>query len=764
MTPLTSDFFAELTGQKVRKPAGGALREGEAAIQLEHSMADSAAARKQQTGGAIPPAPGGKPSTEEGRRQTQDSVLWLQLGLCKALVRAVGHLGFISPTPVQCQAIPKILTGRDCLVRAVTGSGKTAAYMLPMLHALLTRSPMKQAATYSKRKYIRAILLVPSRELGVQCFAMLKQLMLFTTELTVALAIGGVAASAQEAALEQSPDMVIATPGRLVDLLRNYKGAHGSIDLSGLEFFVLDECDRMLTVQLKDQVMDILSHCPQETKQLLLFSATLTNEVDDFAKAHLFEPVTVDVGHVALAAQLRQQFVRIKIPAGAVTDEAAEGTGKRARAGEGAKDAGSSTQAAQRRKKSKRAQHDDDRLDSDAEGDDDVPRPQRTKRMTSRQVRRQGLQPGASTPGDGGDGDGMEKEERAPGHEHVSKIKTRYLVALCKNTFSDGAALVFTKYRTTAHRLVKIFNLLDMPAAELSASQSQDERFDALRRFVDGELKYLFCTDVASRGLDIKSVKVVINFDLPPTLTAYIHRVGRTARIGDSGTAVSLVHEADDAAIMRKILTVSGNINEHQVASVKRRDVSDEQLDKATQMIDDVFGRVKELLAAEELEGKINLATKLLTKPDRVLADTLTLQPKKSWCLSKDEKKLRDDEARKKFETEAEVTIHETQEELAQLDKQAGAFLLRQKSQRRQLRERKQKERDVQLTKKKEERAKHTQKLQAGVVKKLKKKKIRDARKESRAENRAKKGRKAFEHRDGKKANKKSRHKKHKKH
>jgi ATP-dependent RNA helicase DDX27 len=768
MAATTTDFFSELTSLK--KPGGGwvgsshAVSAGRGAENLAGSLSDSALAARRELE-RKKPDDSASAAADVGRRQTQDSVLWLQLGLCKALVRAVGHLGFISPTPVQCQAIPKILTGRDCLVRAVTGSGKTAAYMLPMLHALLTRSPVKQSSTFSRRRYIRAVLLVPSRELGVQCQAMLKQLLLFTTELTVALAIGGVAAHAQEAALEQSPDVVIATPGRLVDLLHNYKGPHGSIDLSGLEFFILDECDRMLTVQLRSQVIDILSKCPGETKQLLLFSATLTTEVDEFAKQHLFEPVTVDVGHVALAAQLRQQFVRVKIPVAEGGEEGVVGSKRLSHGGgeRGSKD--------MRRRKNRRQgeRNDEGRLDSDAEGDDEeeAARHNKKKGMTSRQIRRQGLQPidehsssrkAELPPPDENDGDAGR-----PSSEHVSKIKTRYLVALCKKFFTS-ATLVFTKYRTTAHRLVKIFNLLGMPSAELSAAQSQEERFEALRQFVDGEIKFLFCTDVASRGLDIKNVKVVVNFDLPPTLTAYIHRVGRTARIGESGTAVSLVHESDDAAIMRKILTVSGNINDHQVASVKRRDVPDADLQAAVELIDGVFPRVKELLAAEELEAKIAIATKMLTKPERALHETLTLQPKKTWCLSKEERRQRDEEARRKYETEAEVTIQKSKEELAHLDKQNQQFLYKQKSQRKHVREAKQRANDAKLAKRKEERQKHAKKLEAGVVKKIKKKKIRDARKEKRAENREKKGKKAFVHRGGRQANKKSRHKRHKKH
>lgn len=686
--------------------------------------------------------------------QMQDSILWLELGLCKALIRAVAHLGFVAPTPVQTEAIPAIATGADCCVRAVTGSGKTAAFVLPMLHQLLTKSPIRQTSMGSKRRYIRAVILVPSRELGVQCHEMVKSLMQFTTEIRTTLAIGGIASSAQEAALEQAPDIVIATPGRLIDILHNYKGPYGAIDLSGVEMVVLDECDKMLTITLKDQVVDIVDRIPAETRQMLLFSATMTSEVDEFAKEYLFDPKNVDIGHVALASQLRQQFVRIKIdnlilPAIKAVHH------------EGEIDNDEDDSAAQRKKKAakKRRGGNDEENRMDSESDDDETK-EKKKRVRSKRARDE------SKEGNEAEEERQKEDEQLFGpsiQEHVTKVKTRYLVALCEKYFKK-AVLVFTKYRTTAHRLQKVFALLGLRSAELQGNQLQEERFESLRQFASGEVQYLFCTDVASRGLDIKGVNTVINFDLPPTLTAYIHRVGRTARIGDSGTAVALVHETMDADIMRKILTVSGNINQHQVASVKRRDIPEEALNEAMMKVNEVFPRVREILAAENLVDKISMAEKKLsrerTDPRATfsLGEAITSKPKRTWCLSKKERKERDALARKKYEEEAEVTITEAQQELADLDKDQGRFLQKQKTTRRQLREKKQREREKELDKIKEQKMKFAKKVQAGNVKKLKKQKIRESRKAQRAENREKKGRPAFKHTDGKKHNKKSRH------
>ncbi|ESL08053.1 ATP-dependent RNA helicase [Trypanosoma rangeli SC58] len=658
---------------------------------------------------------GGRKSNNGAGTQTQDQIMWIELGLCKALVRAVTHIGFLSPTPVQVQAIPAVLGGSDVCARAVTGSGKTAAFLLPLLHILLTRAPQKQLHSGGKRRFIRAIILLPTRELGMQCQRMLQQILASTTGLAVALAIGGIAQSAQEAAVESIPDILIATPGRLVDLLHNYKGAHGSLDVSGVEMVVLDECDKMLTVTLKDQVVDILKRVPEETRQVLMFSATMTSEVDEFAKEHLFEPKNVDVGHVALQSKLRQQFVRILLPSSVAADPLS---------GRKSEEMG------------------------EIEGKEEELMVMK-KRIRSKRLR------------DASRAEAVGVHEAEEVSEHTTKIKSRYLVALCLGYFRDKT-LVFTRYRTTAHRLHLLFAALGFASAELQGNQLQEERFASLERFASGEVQYLFSTDVASRGLDIKGVSTVVNFDLPPTLTAYIHRVGRTARIGGNGTAVSLVDESRDAEIMRKILAVSGAVNDHQVSSVKRRDVPAALLAEAAKKVDAVFPQVRGQLAAEALETKIAQAERRYSRSAvEMLADSVTAQPKKTWCLSRGERKRREEEARRLYEREAEVTLHNFQNELSNWHREEKEFLHKQKLARRQGREVKARAKEKVKNAHRDLRRKAEKKLQGGIIKKMKKKKIRDARKERRAENREKKGKAPYKHRDGVKSKKKSRHGKH---
>lgn len=632
-------------------------------------------------------------SSLPGSQQTQDKVTWLELLLCKSLVRAVTHLGFISPTPVQVQAIPPALRGKDICARSVTGSGKTAAFLLPLCHLLLTRPPQKARALRSARRYIRSVVLVPSRELGIQCESMLKKLLQFSTELKVALAIGGVAPAAQEAVLDASPDILIATPGRLVDHIHHFRGV--GLDISGVEVIVLDECDKMLTVTLVDQVVDILKHIPEETRQVLLFSATMTEDVDRFAEEHLFEPHNVDIGHVALQSKLRQQFVRVDLwmDDDDLTNEEDAG-----------KVSGNKKSLDQTIRKGFKRHRDE----SSAEQ-------QRTSFSTA---------------------------DREVTAQQITLAKSRSLVALCKHYFQDKT-IIFCKYKSTVHRLALLFEALNFSVVEIQGNQEQEKRFDVWKKFTDGTVKYLITTDVASRGLDIPSVATVINYDLPPTLTAYIHRVGRTARVGATGTAVSLVDETKDGEIMRKILAISGAINDYQVASVKRRDIPKALLLDVRNEINRVFPLVKTQLEAEELEERIQKAEKKYGNSNSFV-DNVSVQPKKEWILSKAEERQRKEEAKVLYEKETEIAVNRYQNLLSNLEREEMKILKKQVKQRRSAREKKEAQKEKEKVKKAELRKKEAKKVERNAIKKIKKRKLRAAASERRAADREKKGLKPY--------------------
>ena len=357
------------------------------------------------------------------------------LALHASILRAVKEEGYGKPTEIQQAAIPHVLAGKDLLATAQTGTGKTAAFALPLLHLLNERKP-------SKPGHIRALILTPTRELALQIEASLRaygrHLRLRTTVL-----LGGVPDGAQIKALRRKPDILVATPGRLLDL-RN----RGYVRLGHAEKLVLDEADRMLDMGFIRDVRKIVADLPKD-RQTLFCSATLSGDVTRFASDMLRSPVTVSVAPPATAPESIAQKVLF-----------------------------------------------------------------------------------------------------------VKQMDKNTLLADILKDGSVRRALVFTRTKHRANRVMQQLSASGISADAIHSNKSQGARQRALAAFHRGAIKVLVGTDIVARGIDVDDISHVINYELPQDPECYIHRIGRTARAGADGIALSFC-DAAEVPLLKDIETLT---------------------------------------------------------------------------------------------------------------------------------------------------------------------------------------------------------------
>lgn len=469
--------------------------------------------------------------------QLQELATFDQLRLSRPLLKALAEMGFTKPTPVQMNTIPPALKGRDICASAITGSGKTAAFILPILERLLYRN--------TAIKSTRVLILMPTRELAVQCHSVITNLAKYTNGITAALVTGGMSLKKQEMDLRSIPDIIVATPGRVLDHVLNTR----SFDLGGIEILVLDEADRLLELGFMDQLEQVVKSCPP-SRQTLLFSATMTGKVDELASLSLNNPARLALDPMfQVARKLTQEFVRVR--------------------------------------------------------------------------------------------SGTERDKEA------------LLLSLCTRTFKSKV-IIFCTHKRTAHILKIIFTLAELNAVELHGDLTQEQRFDSLERFRDGKADFLIASDVASRGLDVIGVDTVINYELPLHLSSYVHRVGRTARAGRSGRAVSLVTE-QDRRLFKMIVKNSHDTVKQRIVPPKTLVSWKEKLEEWTETVKQVLAEEAEdkLLRVAEMEA--NKASNMILHHDEIMG-----RPKKSWFQNEQQKKAINEESkrvhlgRSKFSIEGE--------------------------------------------------------------------------------------------------------------
>jgi ATP-dependent RNA helicase RhlE len=357
------------------------------------------------------------------------TMTFAELGLSPALLRAVVDLEFAEPTPVQAAAIPAILRGADVCVSARTGSGKTAAYLLPLLERLASRRAPPP-------RPVRALVLAPTHELATQIAEAARDLGQHLPEPPKTIvAIGGVSINPQMMALRGGADLVVATPGRLLDLV-----ARNALRLDAVELLVLDEADRLLSLGFADEIAAVLALLPAR-RQSLLFSATLPAPVLRLAEHLLHEPTQIDIdgGQTADATSIEQRAIFV------------------------------------------------------------------------------------------------DTADRTP--------LLRHLLA----THAWANVLVFVDSQYAADHVAEKLARQQIAATSLHGALSAGARTQALVDFKAERSRVLVATDLAARGLDIAQLPAVINYDLPRSAVDYLHRIGRTGRASDSGTAISFVTAATAA-------------------------------------------------------------------------------------------------------------------------------------------------------------------------------------------------------------------------
>lgn len=365
-------------------------------------------------------------------------MLFKELNLIEPILKALQTEGYTTPTPIQEQSIPIVLQKRDLLGCAQTGTGKTAAFAIPMLQLLA-----EDLIVGKKTKAPKALILTPTRELAIQImesFAAYGR----HTPLKRSVIFGGVNQHAQVMALNQGSDIIVATPGRLLDLMNQ-----GYVDLRSIQIFVLDEADRMLDMGFVNDVKKVIAKLPVQ-RQTLFFSATMPNEIQSLANSILTNPAKVEVTPVSSTANTIDQSIFF-----------------------------------------------------------------------------------------------AEKKD-----------KNNLLVHLLKDK-EIRSALVFTRTKHGADKVVKVLATANVKAAAIHGNKSQNARQAALQSFKNKTIRVLVATDIAARGIDVDDLTHVINFELPEVPETYVHRIGRTGRAGNSGIAFSFC-DTEEKLLLRDIQKLIG--------------------------------------------------------------------------------------------------------------------------------------------------------------------------------------------------------------
>ena len=361
-----------------------------------------------------------------------------ELNIIEPVLKALTEKGYSIPTPIQEKAIPIVLNKRDILGCAQTGTGKTAAFSIPIIQHLSSRNQQSE-----KRRAIKALILTPTRELAIQINDCITDYTKYTS-LRHSVVFGGVNQNPQTEKLRKGIDILIATPGRLLDLMNQ-----GFVDLRNVNHFVLDEADRMLDMGFIQDIKRIIPKIPKD-RQTLLFSATMPTAIASLAQSILRNPLQVDITPKASVVETIDQYIY-----------------------------------------------------------------------------------------------------------HVEKQQKKDLLVSVLRESKGKSVLVFSRTKHGADKIAKILCHAGINSEAIHSNKSQMARQRALGNFKSGKTRVMVATDIAARGIDINELPLVINYDLPDAAETYVHRIGRTGRAGNTGTALTFC-STEEHSMLKSIQKLTG--------------------------------------------------------------------------------------------------------------------------------------------------------------------------------------------------------------
>ena len=362
-----------------------------------------------------------------------------ELSIAEPILKAISKKGYNNPTPIQEKAIPVALSGKDILGIAQTGTGKTAAFAIPIIQQLTAEN----SGVYSGKREIKALILTPTRELALQIDECITEYSRYTN-IKHCVIFGGVKQKQQTDQLEKGIDILVATPGRLLDLMNQ-----GLISLKSIRHFVLDEADRMLDMGFIHDIKRLLPKLPKQ-RQTLFFSATMPNDIISLSRTMLINPSRIEVTPVSSAVDTVEQLVYF-----------------------------------------------------------------------------------------------------------VEKPQKKELLLSLLETDTKKSVLVFSRTKHGADKIARQLNKAGIQSEAIHGDKSQNARQKALTDFKAGKIKVMVATDIAARGIDIQQLELVINFDLPNMAETYVHRIGRTGRAGNTGTALTFCSQ-EEYPIIKDIQKLTG--------------------------------------------------------------------------------------------------------------------------------------------------------------------------------------------------------------